>query len=111
MSSDNPHLTGSCRSRQRNLRKHLVELFSVVAGSGAEPTKISVLGKGAVANKHGSRSYFTQKDTSGFLPGAVYFVNDRTYVYTFTIEAMKGLLTKLDVHTDCGLASRHDYRC
>ena len=38
-----------------------------------------VLGKGAVATKHGRRTYFTPKEPIGtFLPGAVYFVNDRT---------------------------------
>ena len=36
-----------------------------------------VLGKGAVANKHGSRTYFTRGAKGGFLPGAVYFVNWR----------------------------------
>src|SRR5262249_42151879 len=47
-------------------------------------------------NKHGPRTYFTPGAKGGFMPGAVYFVNDRTYVFAFTTEAMKGLLTKLD---------------
>jgi hypothetical protein len=55
-----------------------------------------VLGKGAVAKKHGRRTYFTQEAKGGFSTEAVYFVNDRTYVFAFTTEAMKGLLTKLD---------------
>jgi hypothetical protein len=50
-----------------------------------------VLGKGAVANKHGPRTFFKSKG-----PEAVYFVNERTYVFAFTTEAMKWMLTKLD---------------
>ncbi len=68
-----------------------------------------LLGKDAAENKHQKRTFYTTKTRMReFLPGAVHFINDRTYLFTFTPETMKKTLDALDPRAAGPLAAALD---
>jgi hypothetical protein len=56
-----------------------------------------VIGKEPVEKKHAGKTYFeSQGKTSAISRGAVYFVNERTYVFSVSPEMVKKMLEGLD---------------